>query len=71
VIVPYRTSSTLLPIIQRVVRPGTTIVSDEWLAYENISNRLGFEHFTVCHKVNFVNVKNLKFTLNVESYWNS
>ena len=32
-IVPNRTASTLLPIIQAHIAPGTTVHSDEWPAY--------------------------------------
>jgi transposase-like protein len=69
-VVSDRTANTLLPIIARVCRPGTTIVSDEWAAYNNIQNRLGFSHFKVCHKENFVNPVSLLHTQNIESYWN-
>lgn len=69
-VVPNRTSATLFPIIQRVIRPGTVIISDEWPAYGNIENDLGFSHFKVCHKENFVTPETLLHTQNVESYWN-
>jgi transposase-like protein len=35
--VDKRNSATLLPIIQRVVKPGAIIHSDQWKAYHNIS----------------------------------
>lgn len=70
-IVCDRKTSTLLPIIERVCRPGTTIISDEWPAYNKISQSLGMSHFKVCHKENFVDPVSLKHTQNIESYWNS
>ncbi|KAI6647453.1 hypothetical protein LOD99_12449 [Oopsacas minuta] len=33
VVVPDRTTTTLLPIIQQYILPGTTIQSDEWASY--------------------------------------
>ena len=33
VVVPDRTKQTLMPIIQTYIRPGTTVISDEWRAY--------------------------------------
>jgi len=45
-LVAKRDAATLLPIIQRVVVPGTTIWSDEWAAYGQLSS-LGYVHSTV------------------------
>jgi IS1 family transposase len=44
-----RSEATLLPIIQRHVRPGVTIYNDGWSAYFNL-NDAGYRHFTVLHK---------------------
>ena len=50
VVVPDRTKFTLLPIIQKYIRSGSTIMSDEWKAYFDMS-RLpsGYQHLTVNH----------------------
>ena len=50
--VDNRDAATLIPIIQKHVRPGTIIYSDNWVAYFNLNN-LGYEHFTVTHKTTF------------------
>ena len=50
--VDNRDAATLIPIIQKHVRPGTRIYSDNWAAYFNLNN-LGYEHFTVTHKTTF------------------
>lgn len=68
--VNQRDAATLLPIIQRVVAPGSVIVSDEWAAYRGIPNIPGnYTHLTVNHSQNFVNPVTGKHTQNVESYW--
>ena len=36
-VVPDRTANTLLPIIQRVVAPGSIIHSDMWRAYNGVA----------------------------------
>lgn len=68
-VVPNRSQDTLIPIISRVCRPGTRIISDEWKGYLNINRVLGFQHDTVNHSVNFVNPINHAHTQNIESYW--
>lgn len=54
VLVDRRDRRTLENVIQRYVLPGTRIVSDEWAAYNQL-NRLGYNHMTVNHSVNYVN----------------
>jgi hypothetical protein len=51
--VAKRDAATLLPIIQKVVRPGSIVYSDEWRAYRQIQPKLGLQHETVNHSVNF------------------
>ena len=43
--VPNRSAATLMPIIQNLILPGTTVMSDLWRAYGGIA--MGFNHFTV------------------------
>lgn len=50
--VQRRDANTLLPIIRDVVKQGSEIWTDEWRAYNRLSN-LGFVHHTVCHKREF------------------
>lgn len=68
-IVPDRSERTLLPIIERICRPGTIIASDQWRGYLNITRELGLEHRTVNHSLNFVNPVDGTHTQNIESYW--
>ena len=51
--VPDRSAQTLLPLIQKYVPAGSTIVSDCWRPYLQIPN-LGYQHLTVNHSRNFV-----------------
>lgn len=51
--VEKRNRDTLLNIIQEYIEPGTTIMSDQWKAYQTL-NHQGFHHFTVNHSYNFV-----------------
>lgn len=62
-------SPVLLPIIISVCRNGSIIWSDEWRAYNMLTN-LGFEHHTVNHSLNFVNPISGVHTQNIESLWN-
>ena len=68
VAVPQRNAATLLPIIQQFIRPGTTVVSDLWAAYNTIGN-IGYRHLTVNHQVNFVNPVTGAHTNTVENMW--
>ena len=69
--VPRRDAATLLPIIQRHVRPGTIIWSDEWAAYRRVQQLPSVStHATVNHSLEFVNPVTGVHTQHVESYWN-
>ena len=67
--VAKRDAATLLPIIQKVVRPGSIVYSDEWRAYRQIQPKLGLQHETVNHSVNFVDPSTGVHTQSIESYW--
>ena len=69
-LVEQRDAATLLPIIQRIVAPGTTIWSDEWAAYGQLSS-LGFVHETVNHSRHFKDPDTGVCTNHVEAYWNA
>ena len=68
VAVPQRDAATLLSVIQNYVRPGTTVVSDLWAAYNTIGH-IGYQHLTVNHSINFVDPVTHATTNHVESMW--
>ena len=67
-IVEDRSSGTLVPIIQAVVKPGTTIMTDEWRAYTALNDH-GFQHLTVNHSIHFVHPETGANTQRMESVW--
>jgi len=67
-LVRRRDARTLLPIIRRVVAPGTTVWSDEWRAYAQLGT-LGYVHQTVNHSRNFTDPVTGVCTNHVEAYW--
>jgi len=69
-IVGDRSASTLLPIIQNVVRAGSIIHGDQWRGYYNLQRDSGLVHSTVNHSLHFVDPSTGVHTQNIESYWN-
>lgn len=68
-IVKDRMASTLIPIVQKICEPGTTIISDQWAAYNKLEE-VGFPHFTVDHSRFFVNPNSREIhTQNIEISW--
>lgn len=69
-LVRARDANTLLRIIAKRIRPFTTIHSDSWRAYNNISLLPSmFRHLQVNHQLNFVNPQTGCHTQNIESFW--
>ena len=64
-----RDKGTLLPIIQKFIRPGSIIYSDGWKAYNCLSEN-GYTHNTVIHETHYVNPLNpVVHTQTVERMW--
>ncbi|CAC5363308.1 unnamed protein product [Mytilus coruscus] len=66
--VENRTKETLLKLIKDNIKPGTTIISDCWKAYDCLGSE-GFEHLKVNHSVNFVDPETGAHTHTIESTW--
>ena len=52
-VVDDRSAATLMPIIMKHIRQGTTIFSDEWRSYSRLGSS-GYIHLPVNHSENFV-----------------
>jgi len=65
-IVEKRDRKTLLPIIEREVEIGITILSDQWRAYSSLKDH-GFIHQTVNHTEHFVDPNTGAHTQTIES----
>lgn len=68
-IIPNKKSETLIPIIKNNVTRGSIIHTDELKSYLPLCN-LGFQHFCVCHKYEFINKLTGAQTQAVESFNN-
>ena len=70
-IVPNRTATTLLPVMQRHLHSGRIVHSDHWAAYSRVQQLPSVStHNTVNHSLHFVDPVTGVHTQNVESYWN-
>ena len=66
---PNRSKETLMPIISAHILPGTTIISDQWRAYNALSTLPGISHQTVNHSVNFIDPETGANTQRIERLW--
>lgn len=69
-IVSNRSSNTMVPIIETVVRPGSVIHADEWKAYNILATNDDFNLKRITHKYNFVDPQSGVHTQHVESFNN-
>jgi transposase-like protein len=68
-IVSDRKRQTLHANILKYVKPGSTIVTDDWGAYKGLE-RLGFTHISVNHSRGFFNQDGYS-TCEIDAYWAS
>lgn len=66
-----RDKETLIPLIQRYIKPGSIIMSDCWAAYSRLSE-LGYRHHQINHSENFVDPSDETIhTQCIERLWGS
>lgn len=66
--VETRDRSTLLPIIEKWILPGTTIHSDFWRAYDCLDDE-GYNHLKVNHSLEYVDKETGACTNHIEASW--
>ena len=67
-VVPDRSATTLITIIEEQVAEGTTIYSDCWKAYSRLGEK-GYNHMTVNHTYNFKDPETGVHTNTIEGLW--
>lgn len=69
-LVARRDAATLTNLITQHILPFTTIYSDSWRAYSNLTMLpQAYTHLMVNHQINFVNPLNGAHTQHIESLW--
>jgi transposase-like protein len=63
--VPDRSAATLTLIIISRVKPGITIITDNWHGYNRLAVA-GFTHLTVSHKYNIMDLVSGAHTQHIE-----
>jgi transposase-like protein len=66
--VEKRSSDDLIPIIEKWIEKGSTIVSDYWRAYDCLGHK-GWQHLKVNHKLNFKDPETGACTNTIEAEW--
>jgi transposase-like protein len=61
-----RSAETLIELIKKWIRPGTTVVTDCWAAYRSLPDE-GFTHLSVNHSITFVDEDTGAHTNTMES----
>lgn len=68
VIVPDRKAGTLIPIIERMVAPGSILVTDSFASYRSLASR-GWRREVVNHSKNIYVNENGISQAQIETYW--
>ncbi len=63
-----QSAATLLPLIQKHVELGSTIVTDKWAGYNCLKDN-GYLHLTFNYSDNFVDPNTVAHTQNIECEW--
>lgn len=64
-----RTSEICNSFIRMNIAPGSTIITDKWKGYNSLTS-MGYNHYTVNHKIEFVDKNNpIIHTQNIEIRW--
>ena len=66
-VIPDASASTLIPLIERKVRPDSIVYSDCFKAYDLI-DVTKFHHYRINHSTHFANAKN--HINGIENFWN-
>ncbi len=67
-VIPNTKAETIIPIIEKYVKKGSTIYSDEWWAYKNLHNN--YTHAQVYHNIGVYGIGNVH-TNGIEGSWAS
>lgn len=67
-IIPDRRGQTLAAAINKLVRRGSKIITDDWGGYRRLSS-LGFEHMTINHSSGYFFDFYGNSTCEIDSYW--
>ena len=60
-----RTAATLMPVIQQFIKPGSTVISDQWAGYSEIG-QYSYQHLTINHSEHFVDPGTEAQTQNIQ-----
>jgi hypothetical protein len=66
--VPEGSVGTLMTVLRDWIEPGTTVISDCWLAYRDMETP-GYTHQTVNHMIGFIDVRSGAHTNTIQSNW--
>lgn len=67
----WRTRQELIPLVLHHVRTGSTILTDEWWAYQQALPEFRYKHYTVNHSVEYVSADTGCHTQHIERAWRS